>query len=380
MRGFQTLLGDFRLKGMMMRYSVFVPRLYNFCLSLGMQRGRIMPSRAFCSDESQGFPVILIAKHFGTFPFNHGLVGGVVATDRHGPHATHGDDLVIIQASHVGYEPETGRFGSYHRIQTASGCSTSNCGKIKGVIEWYLDEFDYARNSVILEPSSVGGHRITIDNQLLREEREEGLFLALDQIVATDEHQQPELARALSTSRTFEATPKLVQSVAGEWPTEDRLPIGRHLRPELFHFKHNYPLYTEGQAHLEHNLIQLMPWIVTSREPALTAAKINTQVEFDRTYRTIVKEHGYQGKNLVFISGLNIDISPAAGQLFPLTKFVPWAAYIQKETGESHTLEQQELYDELIAQSTHNPHQIDLEQAIATMAEAREIRIEGLER
>ena len=77
-----------------------------------------MPSRAFCSDESQGYPIILIAKHFGTFPFNHGLVGGIVATDRHGPHAHHGKDLVIIQASHVGYDPESGRFGVYRRLQT----------------------------------------------------------------------------------------------------------------------------------------------------------------------------------------------------------------------------------------------------------------------
>ena len=27
-----------------------------------------MPSRAFCSDESQGYPVILLAKHLRAFP------------------------------------------------------------------------------------------------------------------------------------------------------------------------------------------------------------------------------------------------------------------------------------------------------------------------
>ena len=63
---------DFRIDGFAMRYSSFVPRLYNFCLSLGMRPNRIMPSRAFCSDENQGYPIILIAKHFATFPFNHG--------------------------------------------------------------------------------------------------------------------------------------------------------------------------------------------------------------------------------------------------------------------------------------------------------------------
>jgi hypothetical protein len=47
-------VGGFQIQGMMMRYNVFMPRLYNWCLSLGFKPGKIMPSRAFCSDESQG--------------------------------------------------------------------------------------------------------------------------------------------------------------------------------------------------------------------------------------------------------------------------------------------------------------------------------------
>lgn len=45
------------------------------------------------------------------------LVAVIVATDRHAPHAHHGKDLVIIQASHVGYDPKKGRFGVYRRLQ-----------------------------------------------------------------------------------------------------------------------------------------------------------------------------------------------------------------------------------------------------------------------
>ena len=63
-------------------------------------------------------PIILIAKHFGSFPFDHGRVEGIVATDRHEPHAHHGKDVVIIQASHVGYEPATEQFGMYRRVHT----------------------------------------------------------------------------------------------------------------------------------------------------------------------------------------------------------------------------------------------------------------------
>ena len=64
----QNVMVDFQFEGRMMRYSRFVPRFYNLCKSYGFEQGRIMPSRAFCSDENQGFPIILITKHFGAFP------------------------------------------------------------------------------------------------------------------------------------------------------------------------------------------------------------------------------------------------------------------------------------------------------------------------
>jgi hypothetical protein len=166
-------LADYRLDGTTMRYSLFVPRLYNLCRQLGMEQGRIVPSRAFCSDESQGYPVILIAKHFGTFPFNHGQVGGIVATDRHGPHAHHGQDMVIIQASHVGYEAETGTFGIYRRLQTADKVCTPGCGKIAAVVDWYRSQYRFAQNRILIARED-SGPVVIIDNHLLRQNRQEG--------------------------------------------------------------------------------------------------------------------------------------------------------------------------------------------------------------
>ena len=75
---------------------------------------------------------------------------------------------------------------------------------------------------------------------------------------------------------------------------------------------------------MENHLINTMPWIVISPAPLLLAAQVNTQAEFDRTFRAIVRSQQYQEKQLLFISCLNIDISPQEGQLFPLTKCVPW--------------------------------------------------------
>ncbi|MCK4676019.1 MAG: hypothetical protein KAT61_08870, partial [Gammaproteobacteria bacterium] len=124
---------------------------------------------------------------------------------------------------------------------------------------------------------------------------------------------------------------------------------------------------------LNRNLLDAMPSIITSKHPELTAAQVNVMMEFDRTFRTIVKEKSYQGKKVVFISGIHIDVSPLEDQLFPLTKFVPWAAYIQNEDGSGRTLEQKELHQALMQQSKENPHKIDLTEAIHKMEKEPEI-------
>lgn len=364
-------MGDFQIEQRMIRYSVFVPRFYNLCKSFGFRPGRIMPSRAFCSDENQGYPIILITKHFGTFPFNHGRVGGVVATGRHGPHAHHGTDLVLIQASHVGYDPETGQFGSYRRLQMEDQSKTSSCGKIAGVSAWYHDEYAFARENISFS-RMAGGEVIIIDNHLLDTERPEGITLSLDRLIEPQKSSEP--LRIFSTSKAFRAHPNLrVQLPDSVWQPDRRTPIGKWLTANLFRFKRDIPAAAEGHDHLEHNLSHSMPQIVTAAFPPLAAAQANTQIEFDRTYRTIITEPGYQGKNLAFISGINIDISPKEGQVFPLTKFVPWAAYIQTRDGRQVVLEQKDLMDMLGEQPEENPDQVDLENAIAVMARTPEV-------
>jgi hypothetical protein len=370
------VLGGFRIEGVAMRYSQFVPRLYNWCLSLGFEPSKIMPSRAFCSDESQGYPVILLAKHFGTFPFNHGMVGGIVATDRHGPHAHHGKDLVIVQASHVGYDPDTARFGDYRRLQTEDRDISTNCGKICGVLHWYQEEFRFAQQNIRLQRE--GERRLlVIDNQLLREDREEGLFLNRRRLFRDQSDGSPQAVKVLSTAKVFEAATPFAEALPeSAWGDERGRSIGEYLSADLFTFKREIPLDVESHNHLEGNLYNAMPYVVTARWPALVAAQISAQVEFDRTFRTIVKNTEYRGHNLLFVSGLNIDVSPKEGQLFPLTKFVPWAAYVQAPDGSGYTLEQNELVQRLREQPLENPHQIDLEDAIETMRAEQEVKLQ----
>ncbi len=368
-----SIVRNFRIDHMM-RYSLFVPRLYNLCRSLGFEAGKIMPSRAVCSDENQGFPIILITKHFGAFPFNHGRAGGIVATDRHAPHAHHGNDMVIIQASHVGYDPETETFGTYCRLQTQDKTRTTTCGKIGMVIEWYQNEYRFAQNNIYLGREG-DVCTITIDNQLLDQRRTDGLFLNLDKLVLM-ENGKRKLKRTLSTSHVYVASFEIRNYLPDDvWSVGERVKIGDHLGPEMFLYRRQVSEDIEGQNHLENNLIEAMPWIVTASAPLLVAAQVNSQAEFDRTFRTIVKAQGYHGKRLLFISCLNIDISPQEGQLFPLTKCIPWAAYIQNKDGSSRTLEQSEIIDLLEQQSAENPDQVDMEAAIQKMIEAPEIKI-----
>ena len=356
----RSILGDFKIEDHTIVYHKFMAQFYNFCISQGMEAGKITPSRAFCSDESQGLPIILMSKHFGAFPFDHGLVGGIMAHGRHAPHAHHGKDLVILQASHVGYEPQSQRFGRYRRLQTEDQHFSSNCGKIHATLEWYLEEYEFAQENVQIQLIE-GEHLITIDKQLIDQNYEEGLYLNLETLIEHDEEtgKLVKPVKILSTSRVYPASLELVEFLAEEgckW-IETAKPIGKCLQPSMFNFKRDESQFNRMQQ----NLHEFLPWVVTSGNPMLSAAEINVQIEFDQAYRSIVREESYHGKNLIYISGLNIDYSPLTGQHFPLSQFVPWAAYIQKANGEHKILEQDDLYEVLMKCSDKNKDQVNLD-------------------
>jgi hypothetical protein len=367
----QGMIEKFRLGDHAMRYSQFVPRLYNYCLSLGFARETMMPSRAFCSDESQGYPVILIAQHFGTFPFDHGRVGGKVAINRHGPHSHHGEDLVIIQASHVGYDADTKRFGVYRRQRTAGQEFGDNCGKLCAVLHWYQQEYRHACEHIWLGAFD-GEPVVFVDNQFLDENRTEGLFLNLDRLI--DRSKGP--LRVRSTSKAFPAAAELVGRLPADTWRDPPDIIGGRLTADLFFFRRIPAAGPEGHDVLEAALGPAMAALVTSPHPALDAARYHTQVEFDRTYRSIRREPAYRDKNLLFISGINIDISPRENLPFPLTKFVPWAGYVRLRDGRNFHLEQDELTDTLRRQSSNNPDRMSFDTSIHDMTEAEGVVIE----
>ena len=358
-----------------MRYGKFVPRLYNLCRSLDFTPGKIMPARAFCADENQGYPIIQLTKHFGTFLFNHGRAGGIMATDRHGPHAHHGKDLLILQASHVGYDPETGQFGTYRRIHTEHKECRPTCGKINSIIKPYQEEYRFASENILLRKRG-DDFLMTIDNLLLKESREEGLFLKMERFIATHGDGTWQGVQVHSTAKTYRLMPTAVERLGEQnFPSEGAACIGTHLPADWFYYKRDPESIREDKQHLDHNLFTVMPQIVTGPAPMLAAAQVNTMVEFDSAFRTIVKTNAYQSQKVLLVSGVNIDISPNHDEVFPLTKFAPWAAYYKDENGVGQVWEQAELDERLMAQPLENPEQMDLEAAIATMRQTPDVEI-----
>ncbi len=251
---------DFQLGQRAMRYNPFAPRLCNYCLSLGFRRARTMPSRAFCSDESRGYPVIPLMRHFGAFPFDHGRVGGKVATDRHGPHAHHGEDLVIVQAGHVGYDPARRRFGVRQRARTADRRFGDNCGKLCAILRWHEKEYGRARENILFGAIEARP-AVLIDNLLPNPDRDEGLFLRRDRLIAKDRAGPLDI---LSASKAFRAAPDLVASAPADVWRRGRTPIADRLTPDMFFFRRTPIAGPEGHDLLEASLAPAMPTLASS--------------------------------------------------------------------------------------------------------------------
>jgi hypothetical protein len=245
------------------------------------------------------------------------------------------------------------------------------------VVEWYLKLYRIAQSDVLLERRSDQLY-LRIDNGLLRGSREEGLFLNMPRLVRSDAEGNFTPTHTHSTAKSFLASAALQRELAHLEPElQDgrQMPMGKWLKPDMFYYRRKLDDTVLGRDHMENNLVYPMPWIVASPWPALTAAQINTQVEFDRALRTVNRARSFSGKCVFYISGLNIDISPHPGDAFPTTKFVPWAAFLRNTNGEKLILEQAELVELLHEQGQENPDQIELDSAIRDMSEAESVEI-----
>lgn len=354
-----------------MNYSEFAPRLYHFCKQYGLRRERWKLASACCPDEDQGYPLLILTKHFGTFPVNVGTAsGGINYAEMPAIHDT-GTDLIIVQASHLGFDSlpddreaservngERSRAYPYH-IQT---------------LRWYQNEYRFARNGIALKKYN-GRYQLLIDNQLLEGGGREGLFLNMDKLVQKDEQRNHIALKQHSTAKAFMASDELIDRVSEVNLQEGEITtIGRHLSADLFYFKRNNADVAEQEWYRIRQLNELMPQIITASSPALELAKASIQIEFDHTFRTLAKDKKYQGRNLVYIGVVHQDAAPSVAQTFTPVLVVPWAAYIRQSDGRQTILEQPELVEYLKRNSAFNPDEIDLDLALQEVERREDLR------
>jgi len=259
----------------------------------------------------------------------------------------------------------------YQRPRTVDRGFGDNCGKLCAILHWYEGEYEFARQNILFGDIE-GKPAVFIDNHLLVHERPEGLFLHHDRLI---DHNRGAPIKILSTSKAFHPAPELIASLPPDAWKPGGAPIGARLTADMFFFRRSPVEGPEGHDLLEASIAPAMPSLVTSPHPALDAARYHTQVEFDRTYRSFQGALEYRGKNLLFVAGVNIDVSPPEGLPFPLTKFVPWAAYWRLRDGSSALLEQDDLVAALARQPVANPDQMSFDSAIQAMADAQGVSL-----
>lgn len=343
-----------------MDYAKFIPRLYNLCQSFDLKARRIRLASIFCKDEDQGYSQLFLAKHFGSFPVDLSFIDGTLDYEAFWEFSSHAGDMVIIQASHIGYNPLLSAFCTSPGPTSDVVGRQIICHSLCTAIEWCQQEYHFAQQQIRLEKRN-NNTIIIIDNELLNDDRRHGLFLNLEHLVAREEGgDENELIGTSSTAKVFKASRRLADQMTQR---QTVIPIGQLLSPGDFYFR--FPDLERKRGIVIKNLSEYMPLIVTSEEPCLMAAQINTMVEFDRNSRYMKKSDNFHGRRIFYLAGLNIDIQSIKPVQFQQTRFLPWAAYVRAGEGAHSVLEQAVLANKLLSQSHNNPDQLDLDRVAA---------------
>ncbi len=286
--------------------------------------------------------------------------------------------MAILQASHVGYDQDSGVYGQYKRPQMMDHCLSDSCGKLIHVIRPYLEQYLFAQDRIFLHKDGSGNCLITVKNSFIdfgSHPVTQGLVLRLSNIVDQDNMGVIRPFKSTSTTQTYVVSDTFrqrLEEIDYEWYSGAGRSLGKLLSADLFFFREDFH-ETDDSILLERNLIEFMPDIVSANHPALRAAKTNIQLEFARVVESIRRSDDYKGKNLFYIAGLNIDISENEN-LPVMNYFVPWAAHVQISGSTPkeyiHPMEQTKLFAKLMEQSVDNPDQVNLKEQIGRMLEA----------
>jgi len=294
-------------------------------------------------------------------------------------------------------------------MQTPDDHVSTSCGMVAGTLAWYLDKYNDAKKRVRIVQAGKQDIRVRIPIDLLDGDRKDGLILNLNSIAKGDPigrnnayqefavssvlantlarvdffkeaaAKKAEAAKAAGAEEAAKKAappkpPSAAESVGFKAPpavaglVDEGLsaPIGALLTADTFTFRRATVDRGEPGYFLERHILKNIGEIVTSSAPYLTAALAASQLEFERTCRTLIGNPLYKGKKVLYMSGVNVDMSPSAKSTNALgdTKFLPVASLFIDSNGEPFTMQAEALYRALDKQPTKNPKAIDLEEAL----------------
>ncbi len=329
------------IKGRLIPYQEFLPRLKNFCLSLGFKKSVVMIQESSlvlnAPDELDPAPLLAINDS--------------VYTDD--------TEVVIILSTKVPYEPSWGVYSGLPRPLIHEMTDRQTEGTVSHFIAPYLVQYHYARNHMYLGCKKTGGYCITLPADLVDGSR--SLQIHLNKIAKPDGegHFYPlDTAESLVSFALSDRFVHFLNENNFSWEVGKMQRIGALLTAELFACKEivqeKTPVGKKGnKTNFASSLLPQMNRIVTHANPQLRAAVIHQKYQFarllDELVPTLVKK---KSAKLLCVAGLDIDVAAFQGR--GERYFVPWAAYRQlgarQDDAGRGQLQQDDLFVALMAQ------------------------------
>lgn len=272
---------------------------------------KTMPVKVECPDESLGLKLLYFISTFGTSPFVGGKLGAELDTKAIAPAAHHAENLVYVMGSHVGYDNESKSFGKLYREK--EGGYSFCCGKLVGIIEHYLQEYEYAKNSIKIFKED-GRVFLKIPNRLLginsSDETHPAKIVLETSLIKGNSDLEGVMRAEKPRSIIFEIHPDILRELEAKKHniTTDFVPVGNALNGNHFKFLWNSP--NPFPDDITRRLHPLMHQIVSSVDypPMVTIANVNTWIEFNRFVDAIHAIPDVFSKGVFGISGLTVDL------------------------------------------------------------------------
>ena len=337
------------IKGRLIPYEEFIPRLKNFCYSLGFSKTITLTSEN--PPAQNDWPV-------GTNDSNWAAQTIPGCADQ---------DSVIILSTRVPYEPNWGVYGGLPRPLIHERTDRRTEGTVSHFIAPYLAQYHFAQNHIYLTCKEAGKYLVTLPVDLVGEEADSGgktLKIRLDKFTEPDETGKFVPVMVTDSFLSFSLSEQFLlylRENSFSWEAGKVQRIGALLSAELFVFKE---IQKSGagdgksgndsrKSTFVKTLLPVMNRIVTHTNPQLRAAIIYLKNEFNRLVNEMLHvQVENKSANLLCVAGLDIDVASFKGR--GQHYFVPWAAYWQQDGKEDHNsgnqLQQDDLFVALMAQ------------------------------